>query len=76
MIHPTSLAVNIIWNTFKSAWIDDNSFVLMYKIGGIKKRLKHKPFQPNSEAHIKFTDALSQEINELQIQYPFLKIKR
>ena len=76
MIHPSNLAVNIIWNTFKSVWIDDNSFDLMHKIEGIKKRLNHKPFQPNSEAHIKFTEALNQEINELQIQYPFLKIKR
>ena len=76
MIHPSKLAVNIIWNTFKSVWIDDNSFDLMYKIEGIKKRLEHRPFQPNSETHIKFIEALNHEIIELQIQYPFLKIKR
>lgn len=76
MIHPSNLAVNIIWNTFKAAWLDDSSFDLMYKIEGIEKRLNHKPFQPNSEAHIKFAESLNQEISELQAQYPFVSFKR
>ncbi|MEP1487004.1 MAG: GSCFA domain-containing protein [Algibacter sp.] len=69
MIHPNATAINYIWERFKSVWIDDNAFKIMETVETIQKGLQHKPFNPKSEAHLKFLQNLNTKIKILESQF-------
>ncbi|WP_223033673.1 GSCFA domain-containing protein [Hanstruepera marina] len=66
MLHPSSLAIDYIWNKFSAAWVSKEATVLMKEIGVIQSGLNHKPFNPNSEAHQDFLKQL--EAKKLTVQ--------
>lgn len=69
MIHPNPLAITYIWNAFKTAWIADTVHDIMDDVDAIQKSMQHKPFNPNSEAHQKFTQNLEVKIKSLQSKH-------
>lgn len=73
MLHPSALAVDYIWERFKEASISDSVFGVMEEVENIQKSLAHKPFNPNSESHLKFEANLRKKITKLESQYPFMK---
>ena len=73
MIHPTKLAVNYIWEHFKTSWIADNAIDIMKKVDEVQSGLQHIPFSPESSAHQQFLNALEQKITYLQKAYPFMQ---
>ncbi|MCA0959118.1 GSCFA domain-containing protein [Muricauda ruestringensis] len=73
MVHPNQLAVDYIWEKFKSVWITSNSYAVMDKVDSVQKGLLHRPFNPDSEAHQKFKTSLRTKITYLQERYPFMK---
>ena len=73
MIHPNELAIDYIWEKFKHVWISEHSKLTMEEVGTIQKGLKHKPFNPNSEAHQKFVTKLQSQIKDLCEKYPHFK---
>ncbi|MGW9684019.1 GSCFA domain-containing protein [Flagellimonas sp. 2504JD1-5] len=73
MVHPNELAVDYIWEKFKSAWISQETYPIMDKVEAIQKGIQHKPFNPDSEAHQKFKKSLGEKITYLQERYPFMK---
>lgn len=70
MIHPSQTAVNYIWERFKFVWIADTSFKIMEEVGTIQKGIQHKPFNPDSEAHEKFLNALELKKEKLKKRHP------
>lgn len=72
MIHPNSLAVNYIWEKFKTIWISESSFNIMDDIDAIQKALAHKPFNAVVENHQKFLKSLETKILTLQETHPFI----
>jgi hypothetical protein len=72
MIHPNQLAINYIWDKFKSIWISDESQKTMYEVEEIQKGLTHKPFNPKSEQHQEFLRNLEIKKSKLQKQFPEL----
>jgi hypothetical protein len=72
-LHPSSLAIDYIWEQFFQSQIDENVHVIMQEVGAIQKALLHKPFHPNSENHQKFVENLNQKIAALTAQYPQIK---
>ncbi|NRA93327.1 MAG: GSCFA domain-containing protein [Psychroserpens sp.] len=58
MIHPNAIAVDHIWETFKNVWVSETSQTTMDDVDFIQKGLQHKPFNPNSEAHMHFLEQL------------------
>ncbi|WP_293293695.1 GSCFA domain-containing protein [Allomuricauda sp.] len=72
MVHPNQLAVDYIWEKFKSVWITSNSYAVMDKVDSVQKGLLHRPFNPDSEAHQKFKTSLRTKITYLQERYPFM----
>lgn len=70
MIHPNEVAVNYIWEKFKHVWISETTEITMQHIEMIQKGLKHKPFNPKSEAHQKFVTKLQSQIKDLCHKYP------
>ena len=73
MVHPNELAVDYIWEKFKSVWVDENEYPIMDKVDAVQKGLMHRPFNPDSEAHQKFKTSLRTKITYLQERYPFMK---
>ena len=75
MVHPNELAVDYIWEKFKSVWVDENEYPIMDKVDAVQKGLMHRPFNPDSEAHQKFKTSLRTKITYLQERYPFMKFE-
>ena len=75
MVHPNELAVDYIWERFKSVWIDGGAYLVMDEVEAVQKGLQHRPFNPDSEAHQKFKTSLATKITYLQERYPFMKFE-
>ena len=73
MLHPNAVAINYIWERFQQTTISESAFMTMDEIVNIQKSLSHKPFNPNSESHLKFVATLHEKISKLQSQYSFMK---
>lgn len=70
MLHPNQTAVDYIWIKFFENYVDEKEFGLMNQVCEIQRALKHRPFNPNSESHLKFLENLNQKINTLVKKYP------
>ncbi|GAA0731159.1 GSCFA domain-containing protein [Aquimarina litoralis] len=73
MIHPSSLAIDYIWERFKQTWIDENALPTMDKVNEIQNGIAHRPFNPDSEQHHQFLLKLEQKKLQIQQQYSFIK---
>lgn len=70
MIHPNQTAINYIWEKFSETWIDESSSNTMNSVDSIQKRLNHRPFNPNSEEHKTFLQAIDKDVITLQKEHP------
>ena len=68
MLHPNDVAIDYIWEKFKTVWLTEASHKTMDEVSAIQKGLSHKPFNPNSEAHQDF-------IKQLEVKQVALKRK-
>ena len=75
MVHPSELAVDYIWEKFKSVWISKEAFSTMDKVEEIQRGMLHRPFNPKSEEHQKFLNSLHHKIADLQKEYSFMKFQ-
>ncbi|MEL0644618.1 GSCFA domain-containing protein [Olleya sp. Ti.3.14] len=73
LLHPSPLAVDYIWDRFKTVWMADSAIAIMSEVDTIQKGLQHKPFNPNSTAHLKFVQQLVERQITLTNQYPNIK---
>lgn len=70
MLHPNQTAIDYIWIKFIENYVNEKEFALMNQVCDIQRALKHRPFNPNSESHKKFSENLNQKINTLVKKYP------
>ena len=73
MLHPNQVAIDYIWKRFKETTISETAFAVMDEVENIQKSLSHKPFNPNSESHLKFESKVREKITKLENQYSFMK---
>ncbi|PHX62156.1 MAG: GSCFA domain-containing protein [Flavobacteriales bacterium] len=73
MLHPNQTAIDYIWMRFSENFINETEFETMQHVSEIQKALSHRPFNPNSESHLKFQDNLKQKINTIVAKYPEMK---
>ena len=73
MLHPNQVAIDYIWKRFVETTISETSFAVMEEVESIQKSLSHKPFNPNSESHLKFESKVREKITTLENQYSFMK---
>ena len=69
MIHPNATAINYIWEKFQKVWLSPDALKIMNNVGVVQKGMKHKPFNPRSEAHLKFVEQLEVKNKQLQNQF-------
>ncbi|GEQ86909.1 hypothetical protein ULMS_24170 [Patiriisocius marinistellae] len=70
LIHPNNTAISIIWEKFKTVWIASETEPLQKKIDTIQKGLLHRPFNEESEGHLKFKEDLKSKISEVKYILP------
>lgn len=73
MVHPSKVAIQYIWEKFQEAWISNDALQTMNAVEAIQKRIQHKPYNPNSEAHQKFLQ--KSEVNKMRLSTQFHHIK-
>ncbi len=73
MLHPNQTAIDYIWMQFSENFINETEFETMQHVSEIQKSLSHRPFNPNSESHLKFQENLKQKINAIVAKYPEMK---
>lgn len=70
MLHPNQTAIDYIWIKFFENYVAEKEFGTMQNVCDIQKALHHRPFNPNSESHLKFLENLNQKINTLVKKHP------
>ena len=73
MIHPNNVAVEYIWEKFKTVWLAEDAIGISQKVVNIQTKKAHRPFNPNSDAHQKFLVNLQLEIEDIQKEFPHIK---
>ncbi len=74
MIHPNEVAIDYIWEKFKTVWLSEDALKTSEIVTSIQARKAHRPFNPSSEAHRLFLTKLQSEIDELCIKYPHISL--
>ncbi len=78
MVHPNALAIDYIWEKFRSSCISKTDISTMESVAEIQKGLAHKAFNPSSKQHLAFKENLQKKIADLTINlssYQFLAIR-
>ncbi|WP_299397024.1 GSCFA domain-containing protein [uncultured Gelidibacter sp.] len=69
MLHPNATAINYIWEKFQQVWMSDDTLETMSEVDSIQKGLSHRPFNPNSESHLKFLQQLELKKDKLKAKF-------
>ena len=64
------MAVDYIWERFSSVYFSEETQKTMQKVQEVQQGLRHKPFNPDSEAHQKFLKKLEVKKRRLQADFP------
>ena len=70
MLHPSSQAVEYIWQRFSEAYLSDEAKTFIKEWAPIKAALNHKPFNKESEEYKAFMDKTMLKVAELRKKYP------
>jgi len=66
MLHPSSQAVDYIWEKFKEACFDAETIKKSKAFEKVQQSLNHIPFQPNSEAYRQFRAKAEEKLEGLK----------
>lgn len=72
LIHPSALAVDLIWERFRMNYISKSIYQDMNKVEKLQKSLAHRPTNSRGEAFEKLKVYQAQLKRELSSQYPFM----
>lgn len=73
MLHPNKTAIEIIWQKFSKVWISSEVESLQKEIATIQNGMLHRPFNPQSEQHLQFSEKLQQKITSIQDRFPHIQ---
>lgn len=73
MLHPSQTAIDYIWIKFFENYVSETEFNLMNQVCEIQRALKHRPFNPESDNHLKFLSNLNLKISKIQEVLPSIK---
>ena len=74
LAHPNYPATEFVMKKFSENFIDEESQELMEEVRKIVIARKHKPFQPETNAHKSFLKANLEKAKALQVKLPFLNL--
>jgi len=74
MIHPSSLAIDYIWERFGESFFTPQTHTLLKEWEKIRNALNHIPFQPESEAYKRFIMQTLLKAEQLKEKFPYFYI--
>ncbi|HMO41302.1 MAG TPA: GSCFA domain-containing protein [Saprospiraceae bacterium] len=72
MIHPNAVAVDYIWQRFGAAFFTEATRHLLTEIEAVLQAARHRPFQPESQAHQAFLRKQVEKIARIEAAHPEL----
>ena len=60
------MAEDYVWEKFAASWLSDKARAVNAELDGVYRDLAHRPFEPNSEAHLGFLKKLHGRIDALR----------
>ena len=76
MLHPSSVAIAYIWESFSRSNLSGESQTLLKEWQEIQKALNHKPFQPQSEAYRQFIVQTLLKAEQINRKFPYFDISK
>ncbi len=73
MLHPSDVAIEYIWNTFKATYFDDSTAQMTLRCERIYKRLEHRPLTDNTAEIARFQSETQRILDELIAEHPYIK---
>jgi len=70
LIHPSSLAIDLIWSRFIDTYFDDLAAQKVKDVGELNSARNHTPFDPSSPEHLKFKQSQLNKIDKFKKVYP------
>jgi hypothetical protein len=74
MIHPSSLAIDYIWERFSETFVSKQSKEIMAQWEKILKMLSHRPLQPQSDSYKAFLSQTLLKMEQFRNKFPFFDI--
>jgi len=75
LVHPNYAATEFVLEKFGLSCIDEETLLLMQEVKKIMIARRHKPFQPDTNAHRKFLADHALKVIALMEKYPFLDLR-
>lgn len=75
LVHPNYAATRFVMEHFMAHCMDEESRNLSAAVQEVVTARKHKPFQPETQAHQQFLAAFAEKCQALMRQYPFLDLQ-
>ena len=76
MVHPSSKAVEYIWERFSSTYFSQQTLGLMKDWKSIALGLAHRPLHADSDAYRQFLESLLEKITNIKKQHPYLDVEK
>ena len=76
LVHPNYMATEFVLEKFIAMCMDAEAEKLIPEVKKIMTARKHKAFQPETKAHLRFLRSHFEKASELQAKYPFLDLKK
>ncbi|HXB91539.1 MAG TPA: GSCFA domain-containing protein [Puia sp.] len=75
MVHPNYPATNFVLEKFTRHCVEEGSQRILEEVKKIVIARRHKPFQPETQAHRRFLQEHRQKVTDLMDRYPFLRLE-
>lgn len=73
LVHPNSMAIDVIFDKFLEACIDNSDHLLIEKIISIRKDQQHRSLFPGSIKDTLFNENILLKISEIEKEYPYIR---
>jgi hypothetical protein len=76
MLHPSTSAINYIWEAFTNSFFDKNTFSIWKEVAKVSRALNHR-FNSDSEIKINyFAEKLLKQISDIKVKAPTIDLSR
>ena len=76
MVHPSSMAIEYIWESFGKCYLSDRTIAVCNDIEEIIRGLNHRPFDATSEGYKCFVNNLLNKISSIKERHPHLDLEK
>lgn len=76
MLHPSDQGAKYVWERFLGSWFDETAKSILTELEPMLRASRHRPVNPDSEAHRKFKINMLKKAENLKLRFPFLDLSR